>query len=631
MATFKRQNYTPKKFKGDYTFSDFSYGLYNLETPRSLPEQATSLALIGGQNVFTEKGALISQYGYDVIGDIEGRVYKIVADNTKTNDIIIFTYEGYVYRYNTLERIKRYKTTLSTNYFNSNTALTHSGKDVYIYAPNNSPAFSMFGGRYNDADNEENFVAISENKTFNAYQGYIQIAIDEDDEYPYYWLDKEVVIKDGTSFINATVSSVSTNSINLIVDSTIQSSSIDIGEICIRECEDDTSVTAPEYPEFYWEPSADAITPDIPAKFLSPKLMAVVLNRIWIVDVDNTIYYSAVGSLTDFRQDSGAGYFKGFYHDTSNILSIEEYYSGALIVKETGMYHASFKTVADDLMNIGSTGIEDYISVKKINNIIQKFPGDHVIIGSEVVAFDSSSGNLVLAAYVNYLGNIQEGSILLYSGELDSQVTGLLSSNKRLLTYSFQEEVLIIYYGKFLNEGLVINRNLSMFPRLNNKIISDVQMFYQGLIAITSTGEILDDFKKGTIIPDIPPTAAFEPIAIRGNKLLCGSIIEVTELNGIRYEISTLNAGSSYQKITPVNSIVNINSQLPNLVYSDSATNFIPASFAESTKWAGKKSQVTRMYAPLSGRDGLQITIEFEPNCALCLLALRFPEMSQGE
>ena len=53
-----------KKIDGQWIFSDFSKGLYLLDTPRNIGEQLYSLAMVGGRNCWSEKGALVSQYGY---------------------------------------------------------------------------------------------------------------------------------------------------------------------------------------------------------------------------------------------------------------------------------------------------------------------------------------------------------------------------------------------------------------------------------------------------------------------------------------------------------------------------------------------------------------------------------------
>ena len=67
------------------------------------------------------------------------------------------------------------------------------------------------------------------------------------------------------------------------------------------------------------------------------------------------------------------------------------------------------------------------------------------------------------------------------------------------------------------------------------------------------------------------------------------------------------------------------------MLYSDKGKNIIVDSFELVRQWASKKSTATRIYAPMSGREGVSLTIEFKPNQAFCLIALRLIDFSQGE
>lgn len=628
MGTFKRSLPKVQKFQGDYTFADFSYGLYNLDTPRSLPEQVSSLALTGGRNVWIEKGALNSQYGFDLKDQFdEGDIPSIVSsDNNQSNNIFIICTNMKVYYYTTLEGLKKYKTDLSNL---TEPIIAHNGDNLYIVDGQNS---YIFGSTYEEDDTVEPIIV---NRRGVQTNNIISFDV-TDEELEYFWLDKKLVFKNPNDedWIETTVISDNKKSDNDLYPNTIEilcsddqfvfSDYINVGERTLHELNQN-----PDQPEFVYIPE-DPIDPDEHID-IKPVLMAVALNRLWVVDEENRIFYSSVGELSNFQQAFGAGYFSGFYQDESEVLSIEEFYSGVLITKQTGMYHITLTTKEYSYGDVAISTSGNYINISKVNNISQRYPGDHVIIGSEVIAFDSSSGNLIQAAYVNYLGNVQEGSILLHGSEIDSASLGILNSNRREMAYSFQEEILLLYYGIHLDKALVITRGLSLFPRETTKEFLSVNMFAQGFINITNGGEVIEDFKRGTIIPDLSPIAEFEPIALRGNKLLNGSIIEVSELNGVRYNISTLNAGNSEQSIVPLTNQINRNVALPNLIYSDLARKFLPASYAEQSKWAAQKSNVTRIYAPLSGRDGLRMSIEFEPNCSFCLLAVRFPDMSQGE
>lgn len=646
MGIFKRQNYRPSKITGDYIFSNFSYGLYNLDTPRGLGEQLTSLALTGGRNVWVERGALVSQYGYNPTGEFEeGDVpYLVSSDNSLANNIFILCLNDKVYYYTTLEGLKKFATPLTDI---ENPVIAHNGNNLYITTNDGD---YIFGGNYDDATP----VDMLERTVSASTQGEIVHFSITQEEYDYFWIDKKLAVEIASdTYVNMVVNSIQKleddDTYSYIVylgfdDSTPQniSGSVTICEKTLHELtlgefdNNDPPALVPlneGFYEFTWVNEDSSITVDIPDRVLQPKLMAVALNRLWVVDFDNTIFYSAVGSMTNFNESYGAGYFKGFYQDTSEVLSMEEYYSGVLITKQTGMYHVKLTTnkysYAEGQVTSGMS--ENYINIQKISNITQKYPGDHVVIGSEVIAFDSSSGNLVQAAYVNYLGEVQEGIVLLHGSELDSQSMGLQSANKRILAYSFQEEALLLYYGSLLDKALLITRGLSLFPRETNKNFLDVQMFAQGFINVTVDGMVLEDFKRGTIIPELTPVAEFEPIGLRSNLMLCGTIMEFTELNGIKFKVSTMNAGDSDQVLTPNIIQIGRDTNLPNLIYSDETLQFYPTSFAERTRWASQKSSVTRLAAPLGGRDGLILRLEFEPNVAFCLSAIRFPDMSQGE
>ena len=108
-------------------------------------------------------------------------------------------------------------------------------------------------------------------------------------------------------------------------------------------------------------------------------------------------------------------------------------------------------------------------------------------------------------------------------------------------------------------------------------------------------------------------------------------MLEVTELNGVEYNITTSNAGVSYQHVNPSINYGIDKTELPPMVYSDQDKKLYSDSFELTSKWAAKKSNLTRVYAPMSGRDGISISIEFAANQAFCLAALRLPDFSQGE
>lgn len=670
MGLFKRDSFKQTKFRGQYVFPNFGYGLYNLDTPRDLSDQLTSLALTGGRNVWSEKGALVSQYGYNIVGHLDQDIPvigsddtindtpKILLDNDMSNtDVAIISELGTIYRYSEIDGLKKYKTNIkqiiddetdlkavyygNQMYFSSNEAKYMFGQ-VLIDNPEASDP-----NLYQDVD----YVEIIENpRNCDYVNSIVSISITEE-EKEFLWLDKPICLKleEQSTAENPKYKAMYVTDIQTVGEPGIDTYPYKVYLAFSDITEDENIVEQVTIGEkglwalvgnddFTWIPedydSQDQSSPQ--PVTLYPKLMAVALNRLWIVNKDNTIYYSQVGNLSKFNEAYGAGYFSGFYGDNSQILSIEEYFSGVLITKQTGMFHIKLTTQEYSYGEGGSIATStdgNYLTVSKINNITQKYAGDHVIIGDEVIAYENSSGNLIQACFINYFGNPQQGGILLHGSELDVQSLGLTTTARRKLIYSFKEEVLLLYYGQFLDKALLITRGLSIYPREVDNNLYDMTMSFQGYICVTQTGSILDGFKRGTIIPNLTPIAEFEPICLRGNKLLCGTIMEFTELDGIRFNVSTLNAGSSDQKLFPhINETSrNPSENLPNLVYSDQNINFFSDTVAEHSRWASQKSSLTRLAAPLGGRDGLALRLEFEPNVSFCLTSIYFPDMSRGE
>lgn len=356
-----------------------------------------------------------------------------------------------------------------------------------------------------------------------------------------------------------------------------------------------------------------------------PKLLGSANNRLLIYDVNGNVYYSAVGILDDFKEADGAGYFGNFYNDTSECLAIEDYLNGALITKQNGLYYV---TVSDTITN-GTSG-NSGLNITKVSEIGQQYAGDHVIVGEKVYAFDSNSGSIVLACTQNMFGNVVGGKILVASEYIDSVNLGI-SEQRRKFVHNSEANCFILYYGEHLDKGLVLTSTGSLFPRELDIRIFDCVRFNQGTLSITREGLISQDFKKGTIILNKTPIAEFEAIGLKDNRCICSSMLEVTELNGIEYNITTSNAGVSYQHINPsINYGLN-DTKLPPMVYSDKDKKLYTDSFELTSKWAAKKSNLTRVYAPMSGRDGISISLEFAANQAFCLAALRLPDFSQGE
>lgn len=604
MANEKKKINGSVKNNGSYIFSDFSKGLYLIDTPRSIGEQLSSLALVGGRNIWSEKGALVSQHGYIEKASIDPS--KAIVANTKsqsgTNTFFIVTLDGEVYLYTANQGLKKYVTTISQV---ANPVVTSRNKDLIIYTAGSG---YMFGAYYAEAANVE----IVTNVTLQNFTSYYQAVIPAT-YLDNFWNDKEISIDNKYSFtVLSVVKNTGADTITLKMVSN-ETDPVEIGETCTIGEKTLLPIDFTYNPENE-EPTVGGATPPEPKPpvTLVPQLMEVSNNRLFIVHVTGDIYYSRVGVLNNFNEAEGAGYFGGFYQDTSKTLSIEEFLEGTLISKENGIY----------FLTIGET-----LTIKKISQVGQKYASDHVIVGEKVYAFDTNSGAIVNAVSVNVFGAMVSGKPVISSEFLNAENSGI-NSGKRFLTYNAESEVFILYYGENLNKGIVLTSLGTLFPRELDKDIESFIGFNQGVVFITSDNKIVQDFKKGSVVPTLSCVAVFEPIGLRDNRLICSSILEVTELNGIEYKVSTENAGTSYQQIVPSYNIVEGQEFLPPLLYSDD--NIKLPSYELTSKWAEKTSNVTRIYAPMSGRNGVAITIEFPANTAFCLSALRLPDFSQG-
>lgn len=609
MASFKMAKMAKSiRDDGRYIFSDFSNGLYMLETPRGIGEQLASLALVGGRNVWAEKSALVSQYGYTVTGKIpEGeRVIAVSDDGDNASSFFIVTYKSTVlssgetkivisvYLHTAFQGLKKYKTTIPE--FEGEPLICRRGSDLILSV---DKASYMLGSWYNNAK----YVEIKSGVPVNDMGDYYDFTLTQDDAQ-YFWNGKQISIN---------------NTFEGIVQSVIEDK--DTGNILIRV----TSTTHPSLTgtaslgektlipiTLHYEPEDTSTGLD---KDIVPTLMAICVNRLFVVDITGDIYYSQVGTIDSFKEKSGAGFFGGFYNDTSKVLSLEDFMGGCLITKETGIYH----------MTIG-----DSVEVKKITQVGQQYASDHVIVGDEVYCYDSNTGQIVKAAGVNVFGSMVAGGVIIPSEYLGSRMLGI-DNSKRFLTYNAENSILILYYGEQLNKGVLLTISGNMFPRELNLPMSHYLGFNQGVAGVSTDGTIIQDFKRGTIIPELSSIAEFEQIGLRDNRLICSSILEVTELNDVTFNVSTINAGYSTQSITPSDSLTIDRDYLPPMLYSDYEQNIINNTYSTKAKWVEKRSGVTRIYAPMSGRNGVSITLEFKPNENFCLAALRLPDFSQGE
>ena len=115
--------------------------------------------------------------------------------------------------------------------------------------------------------------------------------------------------------------------------------------------------------------------------------------------------------------------------------------------------------------------------------------------------------------------------------------------------------------------------------------------------------------------------------------MICGSLLEISELNNIEYDLTVSNTQVSLQHIAPNTSMGTNGSNtknLPPMIYSNKKNNSLYNSFSTQRKWADKMSNCTRVYAPMSGRYGVSLSFEFPKSEAFCLAAILIPDFSQG-
>ena len=173
-------------------FTDFSAGLYLLDTPRGYGEQLSSLALIGGRNVWSEKGALVPQYGYDVKATIPNneKILCISEDDAASSSIFIITKDiesnaGNVYLYTAKSGLKQYKTVIPS--IEEPIITARNGNSLILRT---AGVNYYFGSYYSESPENE----INTNLDISTYTTYYETIIPEE-SLPYYWEGKEVVIK----------------------------------------------------------------------------------------------------------------------------------------------------------------------------------------------------------------------------------------------------------------------------------------------------------------------------------------------------------------------------------------------------------------------------------------------------
>lgn len=579
-------------------FSDFSYGLYLLETPRNIGEQVSSLAITGGRNVWSEKGALVPQNGYLELASLpEGEQVTGYTEITEgNNSFFITTASGNVYLYLAYQGLKKYKTTFESIV---NPLIARRGTDMVITVDGNT---HLFGTYYDDSD----VVEIVNNVTIQDYSAYYEFTVNADNA-AYFWNGKELCINNTNQVTVVTMTESKTTPGSYVVRI------VPVGEHASYP--DPVSIgekTSMPIVLQYTPEGEEGGSPAEPIT-ITPQQLAVCTNRLFVEDVSGRIYYSQVGNINSFIQAQGAGFTERFYNDTTRLLSMEDYLNGVLICRENGIYY----------LEIGNS-----LTVERICNAGQQYKNDHVIVGNDVYAYDNNAGSLIKAAGINALGTLTAGKPLIPNEYLNSENSGI-NNSPRFLTYNAEAQVLILYYGQTYRQGIVLTNVGTLFPRELDVDVLTFIGFNQGVAFITDDGKIMQDFKDGTVIQNVSCIVNFEPIGVRDNRLTCASILEITELNGVDYEVSVRNAGYSYQKVRPSYNNVDAQTYLPPFLYSDNINKY--ESFELTSRWTDKTSRCCRIYAPMSGREGISITMEFPANVAFCLSALRIADFSQGE
>lgn len=612
MADFVRKASRVRRDDGSYIFSDFSYGLYLLDTPRSIGEQLASLALLGGRNVWAENGALVPQYGYMIKDRLpEGEsVLAVSKDDKSAATLFIISRSGNVYLYTAAQGLKRYKTQLTSTGLSSDSLIARSNRNMVLYSGGQG---YLFGSYYDDVED----VTIDSDIVGFDYGSYYEFHVPLESA-DYYWNGKEICI-DGQHKMTVTYSNIPKDSEFMVVravsdfgvERPVIGDLVSIGEKTLLPV------------DFIYEPED---TPEEP-KTIYPKLIEVASNRLCIVDVSGYIYYSAVGILDNFKESAGAGFFGGFYNDNSSVLAIDDFLNGILITKQNGLYHLNLSNVFD---TSSTTQSQAGISVNKIAEIGQQYPHDHVIIREKVYAYDCHTQSIVLAAAQNVFGSLVSGKAVITADYLNAQDLGI-SESERFLTYNSEADCMVLYYGEGLNNGLVIAQSGALYPRELDRQFKQYVGFNQGVLGVTTDNVIVQDLKKGTIVLNVTPIAEFEAIGLKDNRCICSSILEVTELNGIQYDVTCQNTCTTYQLVHPYINYGVDKVELPPFIYSDKSVGVYNSSYELETKWAEKKSNLTRVYAPMSGRNGVSLSFEFPKNQAFCLVALRLPDFSQGE
>ena len=97
-------------------------------------------------------------------------------------------------------------------------------------------------------------------------------------------------------------------------------------------------------------------------------ITSVYKGRIWVAS-GSTLYFSALGSYTDFSTENDAGYIKDFYTDTDDIIAIKPYKDYLAIYKKHRTYLLSGSTPDDfALTPFADKGAETHNGIINVDN-----------------------------------------------------------------------------------------------------------------------------------------------------------------------------------------------------------------------------------------------------------------------
>lgn len=144
-------------------------------------------------------------------------------------------------------------------------------------------------------------------------------------------------------------------------------------------------------------------------------IVAIYKGRVWVAK-GSTIYFSALGSYTDFTTENDAGYIKDFHTNTDDIVALKAYKDYLAIYKEKSVYLLSGTSPSDfAITQFADKGSYSAKSIVNVNNKQYFFTSgiytlevgelNQITLGSEITTkikeefkkFDRSRTNKIIA------------------------------------------------------------------------------------------------------------------------------------------------------------------------------------------------------------------------------------------